>query len=58
MIKTIFLVIYSLVLRNNRKMLMTKGPGGGLFPKHLEIVVRRAARIDLEEDYPITWEVI
>ena len=41
-----------------RDMLTIKGPGGGLLPKYLDIVVGREAKIDIEEDYPITWENI
>lgn len=39
-----------------REMLAIKGPGGGLQPKYLDVVVGRAARRDIEADYPITWE--
>ena len=35
-----------------------KGPGGGLLPKYLDIVIGRTARKDIEDDYPITWDVI
>jgi sialic acid synthase SpsE len=39
-------------------MVAIKGPGGGLLPKYFEIVVGRTAKVDIEEDYPITWEVV
>ena len=39
-------------------MLAIKGPGGGLLPRYLEIVVGREAKKDIEEDHPITWENI
>lgn len=35
-----------------------KGPGVGLQPQFLEIVVGRIARRDVESDHPITWEDI
>lgn len=41
-----------------RKMVSIKGPGGGLLPKYLEIVIGRATTQDIEEDHPITWQVI
>jgi sialic acid synthase SpsE/protoporphyrinogen oxidase len=41
-----------------REMIAIKGPGGGLLPKYLDIVIGREARSDIEKDYPITWEVI
>jgi len=44
------------VIKND--MLVIKGPGGGLLPRYLEIVVGREARQDIEEGYPITWENI
>lgn len=39
-----------------RDMLAIKGPGGGLQPKYLDVVVGRIARRNIEADYPITWE--
>ncbi len=39
-------------------MLAIKGPGGGLLPKYIDIVIGREAKVDINEDYPITWEVI
>ncbi len=41
-----------------KEMVTIKGPGGGLLPKYLDIVVGRVATKDIEEDYPITWQVI
>ena len=41
-----------------KEMVAIKGPGGGLLPKYLDIVVGRVATKDIEEDYPITWEAI
>ena len=42
----------------NREMVAIKGPGGGLLPRYLDIVVGRAAKQDIEADYPITWDNI
>ena len=41
-----------------KEMISIKGPGGGLLPKYLDIVIGRTAREDIEYDYPITWDVI
>jgi len=41
-----------------KEMIDIKGPGGGLLPKYMNIVVGRKARADIEQDYPITWENI
>jgi N,N'-diacetyllegionaminate synthase len=38
--------------------LVIKGPGGGLLPRYLEMVVDREAREDINADFPITWENI
>jgi len=35
-----------------------KGPGGGLLPKYLDMVVGRVAKNQIDEDLPITWEDI
>lgn len=40
------------------EMITVKGPGGGLLPRYLEVIVGRKALADIEEDYPITWEVV
>ncbi|MFA5156131.1 MAG: N-acetylneuraminate synthase family protein [Candidatus Omnitrophota bacterium] len=39
-------------------MIAVKGPGGGILPRYMDIVVGRNARTDIEQDYPITWDVI
>ncbi|MEO5364352.1 MAG: N-acetylneuraminate synthase family protein [Magnetococcus sp. DMHC-8] len=39
-----------------REMIAIKGPGGGLLPRYLDIVVGRPARQAIEADYPITWD--
>lgn len=36
--------------------LIIKGPYGGIAPEYYENVVGRAAKDDIHEDYPITWE--
>jgi N,N'-diacetyllegionaminate synthase len=41
-----------------REMLTIKRPGFGIAPKFLDIVVGRAARVDIEGDDIITWEMI
>jgi sialic acid synthase SpsE len=41
-----------------RDMIAIKGPGVGLQPKYLDMVVGRAARRDIEADHPITWESV
>ena len=41
-----------------KEMVTIKGPGGGILPKYIDIVIGRIARKDIEADYPITWEVI
>ena len=41
-----------------KEMVSIKGPGGGLLPKYLDLVIGRTAREDIEYDYPITWDVI
>ena len=40
------------------EMITIKGPGGGLLPKYLDIVIGRKAKKKIEADYPITWNVI
>ncbi len=42
----------------SRDKIAIKGPGGGLLPKYLDIVVGRTARARIESDHPITWELI
>ena len=39
-------------------MLTVKRPGFGIAPKHLELVVGRTARVDIEEDDIVTWEMV
>ena len=41
-----------------RDKIAIKGPGGGLLPKYLDMVVGREAKKRIESDYPITWQDI
>ena len=41
-----------------RDMLTVKRPGFGIKPKHIELVVGRTARIDIEVDDAITWDMV
>jgi len=41
-----------------KDMIAIKGPGGGILPRYQDIIVGRTARTDIEEDCPITWEVV
>ncbi len=38
--------------------IVIKGPGGGILPKYIEIVINRKAKVDIEEDTPINWDKI
>ena len=44
------------ILNNNH--FIVKGPGGGILPKYLDILVGKKAKINVESDYPITWEIL
>ena len=41
-----------------KKNTCIKGPGGGILPKHYDIVLKRKAKIKIYKDYPIQWENI
>jgi sialic acid synthase SpsE len=41
-----------------REMLTTKRPGYGVKPKHIDELVGRTARVDIEADDVITWEMV
>jgi sialic acid synthase SpsE len=41
-----------------REMLTTKRPGYGIKPKDLDLLVGRPARVDIEFDDVITWEMV
>jgi sialic acid synthase SpsE len=36
--------------------IIIKGPGGGILPKYLEVVIGRISKIDIEADHPILWD--
>jgi len=38
------------------KMIAIKGPGGGILPKYMDIVVGKAATQNIRADHPIRWE--
>ena len=39
-------------------MISIKGPGGGLLPKYLDIVIGRTAKQNIQFDHPIDWDKI
>jgi sialic acid synthase SpsE len=41
-----------------REMVTTKRPGYGIKPKDLELVIGRSARVDIEYDDVITWDMV
>ena len=41
-----------------REMLTTKRPGFGVAPKYIDVLVGRRARIDIEFDDVITWDMV
>ncbi len=41
-----------------RDMLTVKRPGFGVPPKHLDLVLGRALRVDVEDDDILTWEML
>ncbi len=41
-----------------REHLLVKRPGYGIAPKHIDHVVGRIARVDIESDEVITWEMV
>jgi len=40
------------------EMIAIKGPGGGLLPRYLDIVIGRTAKGRIKKDYPIIWDFI
>jgi sialic acid synthase SpsE len=44
--------------RLEREMITVKRPGFGIAPKHLDEVVGRKVKVDLEEDDILTWEML
>lgn len=41
-----------------REMLTTKRPGHGIKPKHIDSLVGRVARVDIDDDEVLTWEML
>lgn len=41
-----------------REHLTVKRPGYGIAPKHLELVIGRTARVDIQEDDIVTWDMV
>jgi N-acetylneuraminate synthase len=39
-------------------MLTTKRPGHGIKPKHIDRIVGRRARVDIEADEVLTWDMV
>ena len=39
-------------------MITTKRPGYGIPPKHLELVLGRALKVDVEEDDILLWDML
>jgi sialic acid synthase SpsE len=35
-----------------------KGPGGGILPKYIDIIINRKTKKKILEDHPITWDDI
>jgi sialic acid synthase SpsE len=44
--------------RIERSMIIIKRPGFGIRPKFVDLVVGRVARVDIEEDAVLTWEML
>jgi sialic acid synthase SpsE len=40
------------------EMITVKRPGFGIAPKHLELVIGRALKVDVEEDEILTWDMV
>ncbi len=41
-----------------KDMLSIKGPGGGILPKYIDIVIGRKAKLKINKDNPIMWKLI
>jgi len=44
--------------RIERDMIAIKRPGFGIQPKLIDLVVGRVARVDIEEDSVLTWDLL
>ena len=40
----------------NKNNITIKGPGGGILPKYLDLIVNRKAKKKILEDHPINWD--
>ena len=40
----------------SEEMISIKGPGGGILPKYIDIIIGRKAMKFIESDTPITWD--
>lgn len=38
--------------------LIIKGPGGGILPKYMDIIIGKKAKESIESDYPVTWDIL
>ena len=38
--------------------LVIKGPGGGILPKYLDLILGRELKENINKDYPLTWNII
>ena len=41
-----------------KKDITIKGPGGGILPKYIDLVIGRKLTEDILNDFPITWDLI
>jgi sialic acid synthase SpsE len=39
-------------------MITVKRPGFGIAPKHIDLVVGRPLKVDVEEDEILTWDMV
>ena len=50
------------ILKKEKKFpknnIVIKGPGGGILPKYLDLILNRRAKFNIDKDYPVTWEMI
>ena len=41
--------------KNYKNNLIIKGPGGGILPKFIDIILNKKANKLIKKDHPITW---
>ena len=41
----------------NKSHFIVKGPGGGILAKYLDILIGKKTKINIDSDYPITWDI-